>query len=156
MSRFVKAVPFGLTAKSAAAGDENTPAKEYLERISKYIPGEIIASYTALNAMLATVTVNIQFVSFVIAFCLCWFLTPVYFALMATQADKPSLRKQQIVYFIAFAIWAYAIDGDKGVFGKLGFCIYQQGLGGAFLIAFSLISGAIIPRTGAAIPKTTP
>jgi len=48
MSRFVKAVSFGISTKAAAADIGDTPTKQYFERIGKYVPGEIIASYTSL------------------------------------------------------------------------------------------------------------
>ncbi|MCJ8208122.1 hypothetical protein MUY27_00285 [Mucilaginibacter sp. RS28] len=145
MSRFVKPVPFGLPARAAAAASGSSPAKEYFERIGKYVPGEIIASYTALNALLVAFPEQIKYGAFIFCFILCWVLTPVYFKLISTPADRPSLKMQQIISLIAFPIWAYAIDGGKGIFGKEVFDIYYQAVGGALLIVFTLISGAFYP-----------
>ncbi|MNY70974.1 hypothetical protein D3C86_2092160 [compost metagenome] len=53
---------------------------------------------------------------------------------------------QCTVSFFAFFVWAYATDGDKGVFGAAVLDIYNQSVGGVLLILFSLISGAFIAR----------
>jgi hypothetical protein len=146
MSRIVTALPFGLDTRAAAKQSGSNPAKQYFERIGQYVPAEIIAGYTTLNAVLLTVTLDMQFWAYLFSFLLCWGLTPVYFHLIAARSDKPSLKKQMIVSAIAFPIWAYNIDAGKGIFGKLGPHVYQQGLAAAALVAFSLISGCIIPR----------
>lgn len=146
MSRIVTAVPWGLRTKSVSAAGDNTKRNEYLERIAKYVPAEIIAGYTGLNAFLIHFPASIQRASFIIGFLLCAILTPFYFKLIAVQEDKPSLLFQCIVSFLAFFIWAYATDGDKGVFGAPVFNIYDQSVGGALLIVFSLVSGLIVPK----------
>lgn len=146
MSRIVTALPFGLNTRAAAKQNGTNSTKQYLERIGQYVPAEIIAGYTTLNAVLLTVTPDMQFWAYLFSFLLCWGLTPFYFHFIATPSDKPSLRKQMIVSAAAFPIWAYNIDPGKGIFGKLGPHVYQQGLAAAALVVFSLISGAIIPR----------
>jgi len=146
MSRFVKALPLGLKTNAAAAEGDSTAAKEYLERIGKYVPGEIIAGYTGLNALLVTFPEQIKYASYIILFLLCWILTPIYFKIISTPTDQPSVKTQSIVSGFAFLLWAYAIDGGKGIFGSEVLNIYNQSVGAALLIVFSMISGAIIPR----------
>lgn len=146
MSRIVTAIPKGLKAKAAAANDGTTATKQYFERVGQYVPAEIIMAFTALNGALATLPDKIKFWAFLVSFLICWIFTPIYFKLIATTKDRPSLRKQQVVSFFAFLFWAYATSGERGVFGKDGFDIYYAGIGSALIILFSIISGAIIPR----------
>ena len=143
MSRIVTAVPRGLSTKSASAGARKN---EYVERIAKYVPAEIIAAYTGLNALLINFPKGMLFGSFIACFAVCAVLTPFYFKLIAVQRDKPSLLMQCTVSFFAFFVWAYATDGDKGVFGAAVLDIYNQSVGGVLLILFSLISGLFVAR----------
>ena len=145
MSRFVQAFPVGLKAKAAAASRGSTPGREYLERVAKYIPAEIIATYTAVNGTLASLPVALKYWFLLGNLVICWAFTPIYLKLLAMPKDKPSLRTQQIMSTIAFPIWAYSVSGDKGFFGG-ELHIYFEGAASAFILLFSLISGAVIPR----------
>lgn len=147
MSRFVTALPFGLKTETAGKSkNKKTARNEYLERVAKYVPGEIIAAYMGLNALLVAFPPQIRAISFIICFLICWIFTPIYFNIIATSEDNVSIRYQRIVSFIAFLIWSYAIDGGNGIFGKIVLDIYYQPVGGALLILFSLVSGILIPR----------
>lgn len=146
MSRLVKVQPKGLTARSAAAGDGSTPAKDYLERMAKYVPAEIIIAYTSINGVLLTLPENIKFWVLVLFTAALWVLTPFYFKWISKPDEEPSMKKHQWVSFIAFIIWAYSISGDKGVFGEAGLKIFYQEVATSVMIIFSLISGAIIPK----------
>jgi len=147
MSRFVTAVRTGPdNVKARLDGEEDKPAEQYLERIGKYVPSEIIAAYTGLNALLVTFPDSIRYYAYFVCFVLCLVLTPFYFKLIAKPEDKPSLNYQMVISSIAFLVWSYAIDGGGGIFGENILNIYHQSVGGALLIVFSLISGAFIPR----------
>ena len=111
MSRFVT-TSLNKRVTRSTINNEGASTKEYFERVGKYIPGEVIAGYTALNAFIANFPEKIKFISLVLCFCICWILTPLYFNLIATQQDMPFLNRQRLVSGIAFAFWAYAIDGN--------------------------------------------
>ena len=143
MSRFVTAVPRGLRTKAAAAGE--APAREYLERVAKYVPAEIIAGYTAIINGVADTKEPVK--SWTVTACLfiCAILTPVYFKLLARPEDKASLRTQQVVSFFAFLVWAYSITGAEPLFGGTN-SWFVPGIATALLTLFTLISGLIVPK----------
>jgi hypothetical protein len=126
-SRFVKAQPSAI---------------DYAERITKYIPGEILAGYLAINGILASVTgaqEDLRRWVYILMFALCLVLTPIYFSLVARSKQPKKL--QMILSTIAFVVWAYNLGG---VFEVLK--IYIPWLGAIFLIVFSLVSGALAPK----------
>jgi hypothetical protein len=147
MSRFVQAKPRELSAKLASENRPNSAVKDYTERIAKYVPAEILAAFTAINGLFANSEDNLEFWALLIITAGLWIITPFYFKWIKKPEDEPSLKKQQWVSFFAFIIWAYTISAGNGIFGNDGFNIYHSEVGAAIMIIFSLISGAIIPRT---------
>jgi hypothetical protein len=126
-ARFVKAQPSAI---------------DYAERITKYIPGEILAGYLAINGILASVTATQEDVRrwvYVVTFALCLVLTPIYFNMLAK--NKQPRRLQMVLSTVAFVVWAYNLGG---VFEILK--IYVPWVGSILLIVFSLISGTLAPR----------
>ncbi|TDX01871.1 hypothetical protein [Dinghuibacter silviterrae] len=149
MSRFVHALPAGQTRAAAAAANGSTTVQDYLERIAKYVPAEIIATYVAVTSGFANTDEPLKYWCLLVSFLICWIFTPIYLQLMSSPADKDALRTQQIVSAIAFPIWAYSISGDSGLFGDPKLPIYHAEISTALILLFSLISGAIIPRKAA-------
>lgn len=145
MSRIVTAIPKGMRTRAASA-QQPTPTQEYLERVAKYVPAEIVIAYTSVNGVLTTVPEHIKPWALWGNLLICWIFTPIYLKLAATPADKDALPTQQIVSSIAFIVWAYSV-GQEAVFGEG----YIAGIAAAVLILFSLISGRIVPK-----PKTVP
>ena len=143
MSRLVKAKSRGLHAKAAGTGADQ--AREYLERVSKYVPAEIIAAYTAINGGVITLPESFKYWFLLGNLIICKIFTPIYFALLA-KPEEPK-RTQQVVSLIAFFIWAYSISNDDTIFGKGYWNVYYAGIATAIIIIFSLISGAIVPKT---------
>src|SRR5690349_11462403 len=112
MSRLVIARPRALSA----TGTQDT-AKDKLERVAKYIPGEIIASYLFLNGISASaVSSSERMLWYGIAFIVCLGFTPFYFHLMAQPGD--ALRTQQYISSAAFVVWAYSLGA--GLFQEAG------------------------------------
>jgi hypothetical protein len=144
MARLVQALPKGLNAKAAAATGNSSVVKDYLERVAKYVPSEIVAGYTGINAAIANSPEHIKHPVLIANLILCAVFSPVYIALL-TDKGEPKLVNQ-IVSSIAFLIWAYSVSGIDGIFGKSYWNIYDGGLAASFLIFFTIISGAIIPR----------
>lgn len=139
MSRLVEPVPSG----QRLAKTEPSPGS-YAERITKYIPGEILAGYIATNGILASVTDGqngLRTWVYLGTFLLCLVLTPIYFTMMAGR-DRPK-RLQMILSTVAFVVWAYNLGGVFEVFR-----LYVPWLGSVLLVVFSLISGTLAPRPG--------
>lgn len=140
MSRFVTARPRstleGATLRSAN-GDQ---LKDKLERVAKYIPGEIVAAYIFFNGLInAEHSHGMRTAYFSIAFVFCLIMTPIYLGKVAESGDPK--RYQQVVSSIAFILWAYALG--VGIFVELG--IYLPILAGLLVGMFSVLSAYLVP-----------
>jgi len=148
MSRLVKAIPAGSNRKGLvaqmASARGSTPAKEYWERVAKYIPSEIIAAFIAINCSLANSEPNLKYWLSLANLIMCAIFTPIYLGLAANK-NEPK-KTQQIVSFFAFIIWSYAISGEGGIYGNSGWHIFHSEIASFLIIAFSLFSGWIIPK----------
>ena len=107
MSRLVKAIPAGSNRKGLvaqmASARGSTPAKEYWERVAKYIPSEIIAAFIAINCSLANSEPNLKYWLSLANLIMCAIFTPIYLGLAANK-NEPK-KTQQIVSFFAFLIF---------------------------------------------------
>lgn len=91
-------------APGAASGDD------YIDRLVKYIPTEIIALYLgAINVVPAKDSSRILSLWIIAALCL--ICTPVYMYYATRKKGKPTLWSQITIGSIAFPIWVFAIGG---------------------------------------------
>jgi len=129
-------------SRTANPPGKSSALSEYAERVTKYIPAEILAAYLSINGILAAVTdageTPLRNAVYVASFALCLVFTPVYFGLVAHKNEPKML--QRIVSTIAFVVWAYNLGGVFSVYG-----LFIPWLGSIFLIVFSLVSGAFAP-----------
>lgn len=112
-------------------------SKQYLEKVAKLIPSEIIAGYLTLIGFVPLIR-NSTLWPWVYGsiFTICLALTPLY---MYLQADKGRPKRIHIlVSSIAFVVWAYAISGGA-IVGRA----HDPALASILLVIFSLISGAV-------------
>jgi len=139
MSRLVRARQSETHRRVARDEDRDT----YLERIAKYIPGEILAAYIFLLGITAAAspTNRLWIVGGISLFCLV--LTPFYLARMAKKDEPKSLHLA--LGTLAFPIWAYAIAGAQGAFVIKGFDLYDSIIASVLLVAFSLLTGLFEP-----------
>jgi hypothetical protein len=139
MGRFVEPIPKGGAQYHAARG----AGENYLTRVAKYVPTEVIAAYIFINGLLlsdaARALPNMFWWHFVV-FTLCWILTPIYLYRQAAK-NAPKLL-QLLISTLAFPAWAYAVKG--GVFAGA----YNSIAASVIVAMFSLISGAFQPREG--------
>lgn len=139
-------LPGGL---GAAAEMQQAPvADNYLERIAKYVPGEVIAFFIFINAILeqaaraggkaaAMAGVPVTTVSQG-ALVIGVVLTPLFVWYVREEGDAWLLNA--FVSTLAFPFWAYAL-------GATAFNDYWDGNLAAILLAtFSVVSGLISPR----------
>ena len=145
MSRLVKAKPKNNLQATVANVDGQTPSKQYLERVAKYVPAEIIAAYTAINGALSGTPTEIKYWVLIVSFGVCAIFTPIYFGIVS-ERNNPSKVTQQIVSFFAFLIWAYSTTNENSIFSKEYWNWYYSGIATGLLVLFSLISGFIVPK----------
>jgi hypothetical protein len=138
MSRIVNPKPLAV-----AANEVPDTYKDKLERVAKYIPGEVLATYLFLNGISATASEGHQrLIWYALSFVVCLVCTPLYFHFVGSAGD--AIRNQQIVSSIAFILWAYSLGA--GFFKEAG--LYYP-IAAAFAIAiFSLVSGFVVPKRG--------
>ena len=124
---------------------ENKEPEEYLGRLIKYIPAEIVALYLAATGIVPLTAADRQFLLWVI-FALCAALTPIFY-LLATRDKKKHkgpLVKQVILATIAFPVWVFAIGGP---FTALAW--YKGYIASILLIFVTVIFGKVKPPLGA-------
>jgi hypothetical protein len=122
-----------------------TDVKQYLERVAKYVPAEVVAAYIFANG-LATSS-PWPGVLFILIFIICALCTPFYITRF-TKTDKEAWTNG-IVAFCAFIVWAYAIGGGFFPYFKL----YNAPTASVILIIFTLISGIFVPASKPQPPK---
>jgi hypothetical protein len=138
-------LPGGLAPEgqdSTAAGDN------YLERIAKYVPGEVLAFFIFINAILdqaartggnAATMAGIP-VSTVAqgSLIVCMILVPLFVWYVREKGD--AWLTNAFVSTLAFPFWAYAL-------GATAFSDYWDGNLAAILLAtFTVVSGLVSPR----------
>ena len=111
--------------------------KDYLEKVSKIIPSEVIAGYLALIGFVPLIkNQNLHEGFYYGIFFLGILLSPIY---LNSQADK---GKPKIIHLflssLSFIFWAYSTTGDK-IFPNF----FDSAIASILLISFSLISGKI-------------
>lgn len=127
-----------------AGRDPNQGAKDYLERIAKYVPAEILAAYLTLLPVISATTegqAGVRIALQLITFLACLGLTPLYFRFMA-QPGEPK-RLHMAVSTLAFLVWAYY---QGGIFETWG--LYHAGAAAVLLVMYSLVSGLVAPSQG--------
>jgi hypothetical protein len=122
------------------SGFLSTPdTNEYLIKVSKGIPSEIVAVYLMLFAFLncQTIEQNKQPIFYWILFALCLLLTPMYLYKFYGVDDK----KQLLLSTICFVIWSMALGGP------FDFIISNSKFIGAFFTPIiSLVIPLFIPK----------
>lgn len=129
--------------------DVTTPATginvaEYLQKLVKLIPGEIVTLYAALVAFVPK-----EAPALFVAAGICLALVPVFLAAVL----KVKNVAQIVVMTIGFAVYVFAAPGSP--FGLLGW--YQSWMAGFALVIYTAIPPMILGTTPApvAAPGTT-
>jgi hypothetical protein len=120
----------------------------YLERVAKYVPGEVLAFFIVINAILAQVVhtsgkgalmagIPVMTVAQV-AFVVCMILVPLFVWYVREKGDAWVINA--VVSTVAFPFWAYAL-------GATAFADHWDGnLAAITLVTFTVASGLIAPR----------
>lgn len=166
----------GKATAQAADGDaevgESRGGDNYLERIAKYIPAEIVAFFIFVNSILGdaieknitsstpetypallskaldTVTmagIRVWMISWLVII-LAFVMTPFYLLALRNPKDSHEhIGLNIIMAMAAFPVWAYAVDA-------VAFRPWHDGALASVIIAvFSVVSGAISPNLIASI-----
>ena len=128
------------TQPKAFAG-EGQDFNDYLNKVARLIPSEIIAGYLTMIGFVGSIK-NVQAQNIVawVVFAIGLILTPIYLNNVA-DADKPK-RNHLILSTIAFLVWAYVTTG-KQLLETISPNIFDQAVASIVLVAFSLISAAV-------------
>ena len=125
-----------------------TAGDGYLERIAKYVPGEVLAFFIIINAILNQVVqaggkgalmagIPVMIVAQV-ALVVCTILVPLFVWYVRERGD--AWVTNAVVSTLAFPFWAYAL-------GATAFVEYWDGnLAAITLATFTVASGLISPR----------
>ena len=108
----------GMLAAKAKPKDD---VDRYLERLTKYIPAEVLAAYSTCAGLVpASETLTVQRGALWFLFGLFWILTPVYlwyatttpvFAFRAANRQKPPQKLVVVLGSIAFPVWVMMTGG---------------------------------------------
>lgn len=137
MGRLVTAKPRG--AESFADKDKD----DYLERVVKYIPAEIVAAYVAVQNILDTQGCKVPQSWWYGLYLIFVVLTPAYLYTRRTKGEPYMLHLA--IATAAFVIWSYALT-NCAKFGVFSLEMYDAKLAAVALIMFSLIAGILQPK----------
>jgi hypothetical protein len=127
---------------------QTATADGYLERIAKYVPGEVLAFFIVINAILNQVVqasgkgalmagIPVMMVAQV-ALVACAILVPLFVWYVREKGD--AWVTNAVVSTLAFPFWAYAL-------GATAFVEHWDGnLAAIMLATFTVVSGLISPR----------
>jgi len=160
MSRLVR-IPASVSTGSGIIGldeqllggfernEQTAPASDgYLERVAKYIPGEVLAFFIVINAILNQVVqtsgkgalmagIPVMLVAQA-SFLVCLILVPLFVWYVREKGDAWVINA--VVSTLAFPFWTYAL-------GATAFSDHWDGnLAAITLATFTVVSGLIAPR----------
>lgn len=139
LSRLVEAVPRNPDqAQSAGSHDD------YLARVAKYVPAEIVAFYLAGQSLIELATEpdeDRRRIAFAVLAAVLLICTPLYLR-RAAEPGQPR-RKHVIIGTLGFLVWVYALAGLPAAFN-----VYDSLAGGLTIILFTALSGVIVPVEG--------
>ena len=160
MSRLVR-IPASVSTSSGIIGldeqllggfdkaDQPAPAGDgYLDRVAKYIPGEVLFFFIVINAILNQVVqtsgkgalmagIPVMVVAQAVFF-ICLLMVPLFVWYVREKGDAWVVNA--VVSTIAFPFWAYAL-------GATAFSAHWDGnLAAITLATFTVVSGLISPR----------
>ena len=123
------------------------PLADYLERVAKYIPVEIIAAFLAIRGFAGspgTMPPGLE----IALFAALVVMTPLY--LLKLGGDVPRKGLQVGIATVSFVVWAYAIGGSFFWGALVQFepfpdQIVYAGFAGALVVIWSLAAGLVHP-----------
>jgi hypothetical protein len=136
MSRRIETGPAPLRE---AVGAQGGTQEDYLGRLVKYIPAEIIGLYVAASGFVPKGETTCLWIVFTVSF----LLTPIFLLRATWDPTKGPLLLQVILATIAFPVWVFALGGP---FAQLSW--YKSFVGSIILVFVTFIFGFFRPRPG--------
>jgi hypothetical protein len=113
---------------------------DYLSRVLKYIPAEIVALYVSAGGVVPKDHPH-KFVILWTILILCGIATPIYmFVFARDEVTKKPIWKQIVVATIAFPVWAFALGGPF-----IDLAWYEPFIGSLVLMFVTFVLGAMKP-----------
>jgi hypothetical protein len=132
----------GGTARDASGGAAPTQ-DDYLGRLAKYIPAEIVALYAAMVAAAPPTDPHYATILWII-FALNAVLVPIYMWIVTSRdPGKDALWTQVILATLAFPVWAFALGGP---FKQLSW--YEGWMASMLLMFVTVVFGLAQPKPG--------
>ncbi|HXK26396.1 MAG TPA: hypothetical protein VMS55_27280 [Myxococcota bacterium] len=100
-----------IPAPGEAADPSGPKADDYLGRLVKYVPSEVVAMYLALTALVPTPPSDGDLKELWVYFAIAVVATPVYLWVTIRRGNQPVHAIQLVFSTIAFVIWAIAMGG---------------------------------------------
>ena len=124
--------PFRIEQRPTLRGDTNEAFKQYLERLLKMIPGEVVGLYTIGNGFIPQQ--NALGLSLWSGFCFVMVWVVRIYGTRDPQQNKGAQPVPVLVAAVAFVIWIYSLGGP---FAKYN--IYYPSVGSLAVLVWSFI-----------------
>ena len=116
--------------------------EEYLGRLMKYIPAEVVGLYITAVGMVPASTPSRNTALWLI-FASCFVLTPLYLIFATKDPHKGPLGLQILLGSLAFPVWVFALGGPFASFQW-----YQSWIASIILFFVTAIFGMVKPKQG--------
>jgi len=144
MSRLViPSIGEGRSTASLPPDDPRKRPDDLTDRVAKYVPVESVGFFVAIKAAVEGVAPTEARAYLIGAAVLCLVLSPVYFVAGFKDRSRVVRATHAVISVFAFAVWAYALAGDRMVPE-----LYKPVIAAILLPAFSYLVGAIAKLTG--------
>jgi hypothetical protein len=127
-----------VTAQTQAAGAAAQPLDSFFDRVIKYIPADVVAAWVTIRGLVIGATNVPKETVLWIAFTFLLLFTAFWTYRNTKEPGKPTATTQIVVATVAFAVWVIALGNPPVTWNAL--------YGSLLLIAFTLLSGVIVPK----------
>lgn len=131
-----------------AAVSATEQLEDYLERVVKYIPAEIIALYMLIHNISPSTSEGAPAVVEFAIYALFVMLTAFY--LNKFGGAVPDKAKQIVIGTISFVVWSYGIDGSffwPALERTTHVTIMYESLASIVVVVWSAFAGLVVPRS---------
>jgi hypothetical protein len=138
----------GLADDRPQLATQMLPEEDFLGRLLKYIPAEIVGLYLAARGVVPTKSGaddDATTVLWIIA-AACWLLVPIYMWVATTRNGQKPLLVQIALATVAFPVWVFAIAGAP--VSSLTWSNTHQYIGSVALVFTTFIFGLVKPPGG--------
>ena len=143
MSRRIITAGSTIAPPGAPAGGVAPPTQDdYLGRLLKYIPAEIVGLYLAARGVVPATAPDLDTTLWIVAL-VTWILVPIYLYFATKTGGQKPLFWQIILGTIAFPVWVFAIGGHPVT--SLKWYAEHEFVGSLVLMFVTVVFGLIKP-----------